>query len=232
MTDVLPDSAVALLIVIVAVLPGSVYTWAYERQAGAFGVTFGDRTLRFIAVSLFFHFILGWPEYVLYREALEARSFGPAQFTAVWLAGLILFAVPAAVGTVLGGLYVTRNTRTEWLRLRRLLTPEREAALLRVALGPDPAPRAWDDLFSDHPTVYLRVRTTDGSWLAGLFADASYAGGFPHDTDLLLEEAWEIGDDGTLGEHGLGYPVYVPAHMIGWLEIIPPTNGDEETSSG
>lgn len=44
------------------VLPGAVYTWAYERQNSAYGVTFTDRFLRFIAASVIFHLVLAWPE--------------------------------------------------------------------------------------------------------------------------------------------------------------------------
>ena len=73
---------------------------------------------------------------------------------------------------------------------------EREGVLLRPAFGRTPAPRAWDDLFSDRPTTYLRVSVKDGDPVAGLFADGSYAGGFPHDADLLLEEAWGMDQEG------------------------------------
>jgi hypothetical protein len=107
--------------------------------------------------------------------------------------------------------------------VRRALSEQRERGLLHVALGRDPAPRAWDDLFEGRPDVYIRVRTTSGTWLAGLFAGRSYAAGFPQDTDLLLEEGWEVDpDSGLLGDHGLGYAVYVPADQIAWLEVVDP----------
>src|SRR4029453_13416019 len=47
----------------VAVLPGLAYTLAFERQAGAYGVTLADRTLRFIAVSAGFPPLAAWPGY-------------------------------------------------------------------------------------------------------------------------------------------------------------------------
>jgi hypothetical protein len=47
----LPTSLVALGIILIAVLPGAVYTWAFEREAGSYGVTLADRTLRFLAAS-------------------------------------------------------------------------------------------------------------------------------------------------------------------------------------
>lgn len=211
----------------IAVLPGSVYIWAFERQASAFGVNLADRTLRFIAMSLLFHLILGWPEYWLYRLAFTAERFAAGQFAAAWGAGVVLMMIPAIVGTVLGGMYATRGTRTGWTWIRNSLSADQEDRLLRAALGKTPAPRAWDDLFSDAPFAYLRVKTISGEWIAGLFADHSYAGGYPHEADLLLEDVWQVSDDGFLLQ-SLGYPVYIPAGQIAWLEVIPQQENHEE----
>jgi hypothetical protein len=225
-----PASFIALAIVIVTVVPGSMYTWAYEREASAFGVTLADRTLRFIAISLLFHLALGWPEYALYRLALAGPRFGAGQFAATWAAVLLVVALPGVLGTVLGGLYATRNSREGWVLIRKRLSPDRERRLLRLVLGRTPAPRAWDDLFSDRPTMYLRIQTTDGTPVAGLFADDSYAGGFPQETDLFLEDAWDLADDGSFGK-SLGYPVYIPAGQIARMEIVRPLNGAEEATN-
>jgi len=59
----LPDTSVGVLVLVLAVLPGLIYTLAFEREAGDYEATFADRTLRFIAVSAVFHVIAGWPEY-------------------------------------------------------------------------------------------------------------------------------------------------------------------------
>jgi hypothetical protein len=219
---VIPTSVVALGIVVLAVLPGSMYTWAFERQVIAYGVTLADRVLRFIALSVLFHVILGWGEYWLFRSAFMGEQFGGGQFAAAWAAVTLLVAVPAIAGTVTGGLYATRSNRdTEWTWLRRRITPAREARLLRFLLGRSPAPRAWDNLFAERPTAYLRIETVDGAALAGLFADASYAAGFPNDPDLYLEQAWSVTDDGSLGE-ALGYPMYIPAGQIARMEVLVP----------
>jgi hypothetical protein len=45
---VLPTFA-ALAVLIVAVLPGAAYTFAFEREAGDFGVTVAHRALRSLA---------------------------------------------------------------------------------------------------------------------------------------------------------------------------------------
>jgi hypothetical protein len=215
----MPSTLVALGIVLVAILPGALYVWAYERQASAYGVTLADRTLRFIAVAVIFHLVLGWPEYALYRLAFTTDGFGAAQFAAAWFAILLLVVLPSGVGTTLGGLYASRSTRVGWAGIRNHLSPEAEDRLLRIALGRTPAPRAWDHLFSDRPFAYLRVTTEAGDTIAGLFSSQSYAGGFPHEADLLLEEAWQLSDDGETLEQPLGYPVYIAASQIAWVEI-------------
>ncbi len=231
----LPDTVSGFLIVLIFVLPGSVYTWAYERQNSAYGVTFTDRVLRFIAVSVIFHLVLAWPEYALYRVAVAGREeVLTGQFALLWVGLLILVAVPATLGTILGGLYATRTDRTGWNWIRRHVSAETEQRLLNLALGRTPAPRAWDDFFSERPSAYLRIRLEDDKWLAGKFAAGSYAGGFPHDTDLYLEEAWEVDQvTGALGNVALGYPVYVPAASIRWIEVVAEQgNGQEGGTDG
>ncbi|MCW2744000.1 MAG: hypothetical protein JWM48_550 [Mycobacterium sp.] len=224
-----PTSVAAVLVIVIAILPGSSYTWAYERQAASFGVTAADRTLRFIGVSVVLHLLLGWPEYLLYREAFTHRPFGAWQFAAFWGALVLLLALPGAIGTTLGGLYSTRTTREGWRWVRRRLGPVGERRLLRALLGPDPAPRAWDDFFSERPTVYIRARTHEGSWVGGLFASRSYAAGFPHDPDLYLEEARSVDPvTGELGDVPLGYSIYLPAGTVEWLEIVPPEAAPDE----
>jgi hypothetical protein len=226
---VVPTSVVALAIIVIAVLPGSMYTWAFERQVTAYGVTLADRVLRFIAISLIFHVILGWGEYWLFRAAFAGEDFGGRQFAAAWVAILFLVAIPLLAGTTTGGLYATRNNRDEhWTWLRRGMTQDREDRLLGIILGRTPAPRAWDNLFSERPTIYLRVETTDGTPLGGRFADNSYAGGFPNEPDLFLEEEWSLDENGNLKE-ALGYPVYIPSGQIARMEIVP-QQGEENAT--
>lgn len=210
----LPNTLVGLFVLLVAVLPGLVYTLAFERQAGDYGTTLADRTMRFVAVSVIFHLLAAWPEYWIYRSTVADRgSIDAGDFALLWLAFVLAVTLPATVGTVFGCMYEKRSTYEGW-----------QAKLLNVALGRDVAPRAWDDFFSGRPTTYLRIRTKDGSWLAGLFASRSYAAGFPQDPDLLLEQAYEVNHQtGELGEP-LGYPLYIPAGQIAWIEIVHPQN--------
>lgn len=216
-----PTSLIALAIVVVAVLPGSMYTWAFERQVTAYGATLADRVLRFIALSVIFHLALGPFEYWLFRSAFAGEEFGGGQFAIAWIAVLVLVAVPAAAGAIIGGLYASRSDRDGWSWIRRHLSASGEDKALGLLLGRTPAPRAWDNLFSERLNLYFRIETVDGTAVAGLFADKSYAGGYPNDADLYLEQSWSLNEDGSLGEP-LGYPVYLPAGQIARIETLDP----------
>jgi hypothetical protein len=224
----MPGSVIGFLIVVVAVLPGAAYTWAFERQAGSFGVSFADRTLRFIGSSVAFHLVLAPLDWWLYRTVVPlGKTVDGGEFLAVWAAVAVLSLLPYTLGAILGGLYRTRENRDAgWTWVRRWLSEAAEKRLLRVVLGHDPAPRAWDHLFAPRPNTFVRAKLTDGTWVAGKFFAQSYAGGYPNPTDLLLEEAWSIDPvDATLGEHGLGYALYISADQIAWLEILGTERG-------
>lgn len=139
----------------------------------------------------------------------------------------------ATTGTGLGGLYATRTKRDGWGWVRGRQSAVTETKILNALLGRTPAPRAWDNLFSERPSVYLRLRLENDKWLAGRFAESSYAGGFPNDTDLYLEEGWDIDPDtGDLGEVGTGFPIYIPADTIKWIEVIPEQSNGKEDGDG
>jgi len=221
-----PDSVTGVVIVVLLVLPGAAFTWALERQMGAYGVSLADRVLRFVGVSFVFHLVLlpldFWVLQRVLRAAGDAPKWGEVLLGWVYLA--VLFTAAYVIGSVIGGLYRSRGgSNGEWRRLRSRLSADAERTLLRWALGHDPAPRAWDRLFTDRTSRYLRIRLVDGTWVAGLFADRSYAGGFPNPTDLLLERAWAVDQaTGQLAEDpGPSYPLYVPAEQIAWVEQIP-----------
>jgi hypothetical protein len=218
---VVPDTAVGLLLLVVAVLPGLTYTLAFERQAGSYGVTLADRTLRFIAVSAVFHVIAGWPEYWVWRMTFgQDQEILAGEFAILWVAAALVLILPAVAGTLIGQVYVHRDDRPVW-----------QQAALRWTIGPELAPRAWDDFFSERPATYLRVRTVDGTTHAGLFASQSYAAGFPQPPDLLLEEAWSIDADSGELLASLGYPLYIAPGQIAWMEIVPPQRPGSEHGS-
>lgn len=170
----MPTSLPGLFLVVLTVLPGASYTWAVERQSGSFGAQFSDRVLRFIGASLAFGLVLCWPLLGIYRWLIrDGVPTDVGGFFGLWLCVAIVTALPFVCGTVVGGLYATRGERDGWSWIRKPLSATSEQRVVQALLGRTPAPQAWDDYFSDRPNAYLRVRTTQGTWLAGRFAEDS-----------------------------------------------------------
>lgn len=113
-------------------------------------------------------------------------------------------ALPLALGTV-AGLSVHR-----WPRVARIL------------VGKNPAPRAWDHLFSPRPGGVVRLKLKDGGYVGGLFGDRSYAAGYPEEPqDIFLERTYRVRDDGTFEEGTAegGYDEIGSGVLIRWDEI-------------
>lgn len=87
------DSAIGLIILLVAVLPGAAYTWGFERQAGSFRVSLADRTLRFVGASVLFHLALAPLNWLLYRLLVPfGRAVDGGDFLLLWAAvGVLAF---------------------------------------------------------------------------------------------------------------------------------------------
>ncbi|MFF7334755.1 DUF6338 family protein [Streptomyces sp. NPDC008150] len=180
----------ALLATLLGVVPGALYTWESEKQAGAWGVTMSDRVLRFLGVSVLFHLLLAPLTWWLVQQDRHGPFRTEASPWLLWPVLAVYALLPAALGHAVG---VATRRRRPWARW---LT------------GPAPAPRAWDQVFSYESSVWLRIRLKDpgggaNGWLAGAFAPAtrgpdSYASGFPHDQDLFLAETVEVDPESGL----------------------------------
>jgi hypothetical protein len=189
-----PETFQAILVVALAVLPGALYTWYFEREVGRWGASLSDRVLRFVGASAIFQAIFAFPVYWIWSNYLHRATLvgGKIAFRNLLLEGAdlppLLFlvpvayvALPIAAGT-LASLAVRHRKRGKWTR-----------RIARVVAGRDPAPRAWDFLFSENPSAILRIRMKSGSRLGGLFGANSYASGYPElPQDLLLERVYVV----------------------------------------
>lgn len=217
--------------VVVAVLPGALYVWGFEREAGPFGVSVSDRVLRFLSASMLIHLVAAWPLYGVWQVTLrDGLPIAASEFALLWGAAAVLLVGASAGGSLVGILYATRNRPEAHARLRRMLRLDsptgraREERLLRLLLGRTPAPRAWDSLFAERPDGFLRVRMANGDFVVGRFAAASYAGSYPAERDLLLEEVYSVSESGAIGS-GLGYAVYLPETVIEGVDLL---GGDQD----
>ena len=210
----MPQSFQAVAVVIVALIPGALYVWAFERIAGRWGIGLSDRLFRFLGASAIIHALLlpvtywfwatQWPDVALRND--------PSWW--LWPLALAYIAVPLAAGTWIG--YATRKGRP-WARW---------------FTGPDPAPRAWDFLFQGERDGWIRLRLKSGSWIGGAYATStnglkSYSAGYPEPQDIFLATAAEVdpitgafvyADDGEVVLLGSG--LLVRWEEVEYLEFI------------
>lgn len=60
----MPSTFQAVLVIVVALLPGALYVWAFERQAGRYGIALSDRVLRFVVGSAVLLAVFASPLYL------------------------------------------------------------------------------------------------------------------------------------------------------------------------
>lgn len=166
----------ALAVSLLALLPGASYTFAYERLAGAYGVSLADRLIRFLAASAIFHALFSGPELLLYRAWIGSGDLSRGDVNP-WLLEAIAIAyvlLPTAAGSLVG---YGRRQRWRWVG---------------ALTGTSPEPRAWDHVWTQPGrTLVVRLKLKSGPWLAGFFgnvegAPQSYAAGYPEVADLFL----------------------------------------------
>jgi Family of unknown function (DUF6338) len=211
----MPETFQALTVLLLALLPGGLYVWAFERFAGAWGVRLSDRVLRFVEVSAVLHALLAPLTYWLWIEFVRSGRLiaGDVPF-ALWLVPLLYVSTPILLGSLVGS--ATRH----------------QARWAKQITGPEPAPRAWDHLFGSHPDGWIRLRLKSGIWLGGAYTretetHKAYAAGYPEDQDLYLAESVEIDpqtgafirqEDGTPVPRGSG--ILVRWSEVEYLEFI------------
>jgi len=201
-----------LLVALLALLPGASYTFAYERVAGSFGISFSDRLVRFLAASALLHAVFAAPEYLLYRHLVLEKRLHNGTVT-WWLLEAVAMAyvlLPTALGSLVGWGHKHHH---KW------------AVTL---VGDAPEPRAWDYLWRHAEQAIVMIKLKSGTWLAGHYGRPSdgrrsYASGHPEEGDLYLALALKI--DAASGELALdagGIPIPVPGErglLVRWTEI-------------
>lgn len=178
----MPTSFQAVAVLVVALVPGALYVWSFERRAGRWGIGLSDRIFRFIGVSAIFHTLLAPATYWFWStqwSRLRDQD-GPSWW--LWAVAVGYVALPLLVGSWVG--YATRKG-SRW-------------ALFFT--GPDPAPRAWDYLFQGNRDGWIRLKLKSGTWVAGAYATSvgglrSYAAGYPEDQDFFLATTVSVDPD-------------------------------------
>ena len=179
----MPDSFEAAAVLVLALLPGALYIWAFERLVGRWGIGLSDRVLRFVGVSAILHALVAPLTYWLWATYWDSGRIGRGDTLplALWLAPLLYVAIPALLGSAVA---IGHGRSKQWARW---------------FTGTDPAPRAWDYLFQGHPDGWIRCKLKSQVWIGGAFADRngrrSYVAGYPEPADLYLAQAADVDPD-------------------------------------
>ncbi len=208
------DTFQALGITLLAVLPGALFTWSFEREVGNWGAGLADRVYRFVGFSAMYHAVLAYPEYLLWTRYLHVPDSDGVGFHNIFANSSAVDPWVTFVPIVYVGLPLV-------LGFMASLSARNGGQFARVLIGRNPAPRAWDQLFWRQPALVVRLKLKDEEWIGGLFGDNSYASGYPEPQDLLIEQAYEVLDDGTFAE-GETPEEFVPlgsSILISWDEV-------------
>lgn len=214
----------AAALVLVALLPGAMFSWSFERWAGRFGIGLKDRALRFMGLSAVLLSMAAGPLYWVYAnywEALAAREPLPRWF---WGLPILYICAPLVMGSLSGYACLSGYAwKKNWPGARFII-------------GRDRAPRAWDHLFLDRPAGGIRCRLKSGTWIAGIYAetdtDRPFASEYPEQQDLYLPATLGIHPDTgkIITKDGKEPLVRDPGVLVRWeeiefLEFIRPLGG-------
>lgn len=244
------DVTKSLTLLVLALIPGAVAAWAYEIEAGEWGIKRPDRTLRFIATSAVLQAIVVPLTFLVWRTYVRDHQWvhGAHLPWLLWAAAALYVVAPAVFGYTLGRFMsprprVVRPVDARRLRLLRLLVHvranlgvarfahrrrRRRVRALVARMTRARPPRAWDYFFAKRPDGWVRLKLRDGPWIGGIYAEGSYASGYPHEPqDIFLAVVVDVDPDtgefvrardGTLSTRDSA--ILVRWDQISYLEFI------------
>jgi Family of unknown function (DUF6338) len=201
------DTFQAVIVVAIALVPGALYFWAFERQTGRWGIGLSDRVLRFVGLSALFHAAVAPVSYWFWAHQWPKLREGESVSLGLWGLAIAYAAVPLAGGTIIG------------------FATHRGLPWARWFVGPHPAPRAWDYLFEHEPDGWVRMRLKSGVWIGGIYAEMygklPYCAGYPEPQDLLLTATVEVDPEtGAPPVDEAGHVIPSPGSLlVRWDEV-------------
>jgi len=198
------SSLQAVGLLILAIVPGAVLMFSYERHAGPLGSDSNDRTLRFlIGTALVFPFtatLAMWTfTHVISVPVGDPptdhrnRLAEPSDISLWWtFVPLAYVTVPWLLGWLGGSL---------WVVLRRLAVAGRTSSLA-------PSLAAWDVVFLDPGPKLISVKLRTGPWIGGVFGGASFASApAARQRELVLEQRVAVDTSGQIQRDEEGVPI-------------------------
>jgi hypothetical protein len=214
-----PTTVLQLGLLVLVVLPGITYQFLRERWRGPVPGErdLGERVLRSLVASMLLdalYLIVAGPALAPLANRTVAKGWDGVveQAQLLGLLGLLLFLVVPAVAA---------GTVTWWQR-RRL-----RGARYRST------PTAWDRMFQNRGSCFVRMRLKDGAWAGGWYGSQSYATSYPQPAELFLQTAWIMDPDGSFVrpiERSAG--MHVRATDVDLLELLLPPEPTEPPTEG
>jgi hypothetical protein len=168
----------AAAVLVIALLPGAVYTWSFERIAGRWGISLSDRLYRFFGLSAFFQALIAPLTWKVWRAYIRhgAPHAGNLPWW-LWPSLLGYLTVPASLGALIAHGFRRKNKLAKWI------------------VGSTGAPTAWDAVFSSEFSGYVLLRLKSGAWIGGKYADGSHVAGYPEPADIYLAQEYRVDQD-------------------------------------
>lgn len=193
----IPSSVTQLLVTLVLVVPGFVYQAVRIRIVGRRpgDTDLPTRVMRAIVISTLFalcYLVILGPEITTAAQAQAQLAEHPRRFA---LLGLVAAFVLPTTSAVL----LNRNQIDLKLTIPFVLHPIKTLRAEEWTRY-DPRPSAWDVAFEGAAVGFVRVRMSDGTWVAGYYGPNSYASSHPDPRNLYLEMAYEVDNKGEIGK--------------------------------
>jgi hypothetical protein len=206
----------ALLVALLAVLPGALFTIARETSGATWAWRHADGAtliFRFLSASAVFHALFAPLTYHAYRKLIATHDLTEGRAISWWwwawlLAYLIL---PYLWGVV------TEKARP-WddgpSRVKRGIS-----WLVALYAGKNPELRAWDWFFSRKPVGVVRLQLSNDEWKAGLFDEQSRASSYGEEGDLYIADQYFVDGEGVMRLDNGQYVSTGDGLLIRWSEV-------------
>jgi Family of unknown function (DUF6338) len=182
-----------IAVLALALLPGAIYTWSFERIAGRWGIGLSDRLYRFVGLSALYQAAIApitWKVWLKYlRHGAQSADKLPWW---LWPLLLVYLAVPAVAGSVM-------------------------ASQLK-----NKPPTAWDAVFSGTFSGYVLARLKSGRWIGGEYSEGSHVAGYPEPADIYLAQACVVDQqEGDFVRDAEGKPVADSTYglLVRWSDL-------------
>ena len=229
----IPATSNQLLILVVVVLPGIVFSTVLQRLRGPTpeDKDVGTRLLRAVAIGIgldLAYVIVGGSSLVdVIRSTSGTPAFVQHPRETGLLAILLVVVIPALLAYAVHAQAVLRDVPpyTSWV--------ERRSRLLRTTYRTTPT--AWDHIARRYGGCFVRVRLTDGVYVGGWVDGRAFVSGYPETRDLFIASQWALDPkgrflhkiDGTLGFYlAIGDDV-----LVEWLQVPTPPEAVDNSSS-